>query len=230
MKHRLKPTLLGVTLATALAGAAPALAVAGTTLTVRVEGKNRTLLAPTKITTRSGWLTRNGAPKGACSAGSAAGALNVATRGSWGGKFEQSFGDYFITKILGDFEGGKAYFWDIFVNNVSASTGACGVKLHRGDQLLFAAVPASGIAYPLGLSGPAQARVGGSATVKVVSFDAKGKAKPLAGARVTGAGAGARSNRQGLVHVHISHSGWLVLRASDHGFVRSAPLRIDQLP
>ncbi len=227
LKHTRTLALLGVTATAALAGAAPALA--GTTVTVRIEGKNKTLLATKKVTAGAGWVTRSGAPKGACSAGSAAGALNTATHGAWAGAFEQSYDDYFITRILGDFESGSKTFWDIFVNNVSATTGACGITLHRGDQLLFAVVPASGITYPLGLQGPSQARVGGTETVKVIWFDGKGRAKPLRGAHVSGSGVSATSNAQGIVHIHISHPGTLVIKAAKGGYVRSAALRIAEV-
>jgi Domain of unknown function (DUF4430) len=228
MKRTRTLALLGVTATTALAGAAPALA--GTTVSVRIEGKNKTLLATRRVTTSSGWLTRFGAPKGACSAASAAGALNTATHGRWGGKFEQSYGDYFITRILGDFESGSKYFWDIFVGNVSASSGACGVKLHRGEQLLFAAVPVLGTAYPLGLQGPSRAHVDADVSVKAVWFDARGRAKALSGALVTGSGVFETSNAEGIVHIHISHSGTLSIHASKRGYVRSDSLRIVEQP
>ncbi len=228
MKHTRTLALLGVTATTALAGAAPALA--GTTVTVRIEGKNKTLLATRKVTTSPGWLTRLGAPKGACSSVSAAGALNTATHGRWGGTFESSYGDYFITRILGEFEGGSRYFWDIFVNNVSATSGACGVKLHRGEQLVFAAIPATGTAFPLGLRGPSQARVGDNVSLKTVWFDARGRAKPLSGALVTGSGVLATSNAQGIVHIRISHTGTLSIKASKRGYVRSDSLRIVEQP
>ncbi len=221
--------LLGVTATTALAGAAPALA--GTTVTVRIEGKNKTLLATRKVTTSSGWLTRFGAPKGACSAGSAAGALNTATHGAWSGRYGVGgYADYFITRILGDVESGSRSFWDIFVNDVSAASGACGITLHRGEQLLFAAVSASVHTYPLGLQGPSHALVGATVSVKTLWFDARGKAKPLAGALVTGSGVNAKSSAQGIVHIHISHPGTLSIRASKRGYVRSDSLRIVEQP
>jgi hypothetical protein len=229
MKHTRTLALLGVTATAALAGAAPAMA--GTPVSVRVEGKAKTLLGTKKITTATGWLTRYGAPKGACSAGSAAGALNTATRGHWGGTFDKDFGDYFITRILGEYESGTKVYWDIFVNNVAAKTGACGIKLHRGDQVLFAAVPSTGpVVHPLGLQGPSQARVGGTATVKVVSYDGQGRAKPFRGAQVSGSGVSATSNALGLVHIHISHTGTLFVKASKRDYVRSAALRIVELP
>ena len=116
-------------------------AAAGPTVTVRIEGAKRTLLAATAVHTTRGWLTRGGAPKGACSAASAAGALRSRPRGRWSGSWESKYGDYFVTRILGDTEGGKTSYWDLLVNNVAASTGACGVKLRNGDHLVFAAVP-----------------------------------------------------------------------------------------
>jgi Domain of unknown function (DUF4430) len=201
-------------------------------VTVRVEGKARTLLAPTKVRTHSGWITSYGAPRGACPARSGAGALEVATHHRWTGKFSAMLRDYFITRILGDFESGSRQFWDIFVNHRSATTGACGIKLHPGDQLLFAVASATSPrpTYTIALSGPGQARVGGSFAVKVVWWGGHGTAKPLAGARVSGAGVRVVTNRRGIATITVSHVGTLVLQASHAGYVRSAPLRVQELP
>jgi hypothetical protein len=65
---------------------------AGTRVSVRVEGKNRTLLADKVVQTRSGSITKGGAPSGACLASSGQGALDVATHGRWSGKFSTSLG------------------------------------------------------------------------------------------------------------------------------------------
>ncbi|MHB8658238.1 MAG: DUF4430 domain-containing protein [Solirubrobacteraceae bacterium] len=123
--------------------------------------------------------------RGACLADSAAGALNAATHGRWSGSFSKSYKDYFITAILGDTESGSKTYWEILVNNVPASTGACEVRLHRGDRLLFAAVPVTGPAvYPIGILAPSIATAGRSFAVKIVSYTASGKAKTLPGVTV----------------------------------------------
>ena len=185
MKHTI--ALLGAITAVA---AAPATAMAATGISVRVEGQSQTLLPATVVHVHAGSITKGGAPKGACSATSAAGALDTATHHRWNGKFYTSFSDYLITSILGvSYSGSKAkYFWDFFVNGVSASAGACSTTPHSGDQLMFAAVPLIDYgAYALVISGaPAHATAGRSFTVKVQYVNAKGKKVALRGARLTG--------------------------------------------
>jgi hypothetical protein len=205
----------GATLALVLASPGAALAV---TVAVRVEGKTHSLLAQTKVHTHNGWITKGGVPTGKCSAASGQGALDTATHHSWGGTFSSSLGSYFIKTILGETDNGPSIYWGIWVNNVSASTGACGIKLHKGDQLLFAAAPYP--AYPLGLIAPSSAHLGRSFAVKVVGFNASGKSKPLAGAHVNGG----VTNGQGIVHIVPTKKGTLDLGATDKGYIRDEVL------
>jgi hypothetical protein len=203
------------------AGAATAPAVS-----VRVEGLKHTLLEPTVVHVHGGSLTKFGAPSGACPAGSAAGALDRATRHHWVGTWSSSFHDYEITSILGEKHSFTSkFFWEIFVNNVPASFGACALKLHRGEQLVFAAVPVSATEYPIVLSPVGQPSTGHPFAVKVF-YIKHGKRKPISGARITGAGLVATSNRHGVATVTPPGAGRLVLHASAKGFVRSAPLTV----
>jgi hypothetical protein len=219
--------LCGAVFALAGGPTTAALAKPGTKVTVRVEGAAHTLLAPKTIHTHAGSIAKGGAPKGACLATSGAGALDVATHHRWDGKYSASLHDFFITKILGEYESGTKTFWEIFVNNVAASTGACGLKLHRGDQLLFAAVSATAKAvYPVGLKGSHRVKVGKRLNLRVVYYDAKGKAHPLAGATVKAGSLTATSNSHGVVHFVPTHVGRLVVRANKTGYVRAAPLRV----
>ena len=114
-----------------------AIAASGTTVTVQVRGKSKTLLAAKSVTLSSGSVTRGGAPVGKCPADTAQGALNVATHGHWSGKWYGSYDEYLITGILGDNETGKKYYWGLYVNGKSASKGACDVKLKSGEKILF---------------------------------------------------------------------------------------------
>lgn len=213
---------------------AAALAARGPAVTVRVEGVKRTRLLPKVVHTRSGWITRYGAPKGECSARSAQGALNVATKRRWRGVWTTAFGpEYEITSILGEthtFTHSK-YFWEIFADNVAASAGACELKLHRGEQLLFAAVPQSGNAYPTAIQAPGTVTAGHAFTVKVVWFNAKGKAKPLAHAHVTGTGVSATTDNSGTATLTATQAGKLVLHAhhawsASTAYVRAAPVTV----
>ncbi len=135
-------TILAVSGATlALAVASPvALAAGATQVTVRVEGKTHTLLKSKRVRTHAGSVTRGGAPRGACPATSAAGALDVATGHHWSATWFSGLDDFEIKRILGDTESTKKFFWAIWVDNRFATTGACEIRLHRGEHLLFAVV------------------------------------------------------------------------------------------
>ena len=223
--QRSKLTVLAGTAIIAVAAPATnAAAAVGTSVTVRVEGKSRTLLAPTVVQAHSGWITAGRVAPGRCSALSGQGALDVATHHRWAGKFSTSLGNYFITSILGETDNGPRYYWSIFVNNKPASTGACEIKLRRGDQVLFAA--ATYPEYPIGVTAPSSATVGRQFKLTVSGFTAAGKSKPLAGARVTGSGVSVTSNGKGVARVSARKAGSLVLRATDKGHIRSAPVTI----
>jgi hypothetical protein len=174
----------------ALAGAATAaLALApaslAATVTVRVQGRTKTLLPTKTVHLKPGSITRGGAATGACSATSAQGALADATRGNWQGSWYSSYNEYYITGILGLEETGKSYYWGLYVNNRFATAGACDEPLKPGSSVVFAVVPAKGSTEQLlGVQTPA-ARAGFPYTVQVVAYDAHGKARPLGGATVS---------------------------------------------
>jgi hypothetical protein len=215
MKRSRSLALGGLTIALA-SSPAVALAAGPTTVSVRIEGKSRTLLPATTVRTHTGSITKGGAPAGACPATTAAGALDVATRHSWNG----SYGTYglSVTSVLGESHPfTSTSYWSIFVDNKYASAGVCDLKLHRGEQILFAAVPEKGTEYPIVLSVPARARTGRSFTVKATYFGARGGAKPLAGVAVKGGGV---TNAQGVATVTATKQGKLSLTASRAGYIR----------
>lgn len=76
--------------------------------------------------------------------------------------------------------------WYLKVNHKNPELGGESVKLHAGDEVLWALEP---YPYPneLALSAPAEATAGTPFTVTVFSYDDKGKRKPVSGAKVTGA-------------------------------------------
>jgi hypothetical protein len=206
---------------------AAAAAASAPKVTIRIEGSRRTLLATTTVQApSSGSITKDGARKGDCPAVSAAGVLNVATKGSWSGSWSSKYDDFLITKILGDTESTKTSYWEILVDNVAASTGACEIKLHAGEQLLFAAVPLTGTGYPLAIKAPAGATTGKPFSVTVVSYNGKGVAGPLAGATVTGGGASATTNAKGIARLTERHAGTITLAASKTGYVRAAAVSV----
>jgi hypothetical protein len=228
MNFKKLSALGGATFVLAAIPAGAALAAGGTAVTVRVEGLKKTLLAPTQVHPRAGWITRYGAPKGECSGTSAQGALDLATRHKWRGVWSTEFGpEYEITSILGETHSftPPKYYWEIFTDNVAASAGACQLKLHPGEQLLFAAVPDSGTEYPLAIEAPRSATVGRTFDVEVVYFKG-GARKPLAGATLSVGGRSGKTDGHGMVLLTPSHAGTFVLRAEHSGYVRAAPVTL----
>jgi Domain of unknown function (DUF4430) len=195
-------------------------------VTIRIEGKTKTLLASTDVKTHPGSITVGGAPKGACPAKSAQGALDVATDHKWSGKWYGKYDEYEIFTILGDHESGTKYFWEIFVNNVAATAGACEIKLKPGDRLLFAAVSVKGIAYPTALIAPSHAVANQPFKVKVVYYNAKGKAKPLAGAVVSVKGHSAKTGSNGTITLTGDSAGTYSISESKSGYVRAVPVTV----
>ncbi len=210
------------------AGSSALGAASGPKVTVRIEGAKRTLLASATVRVPAGgWVTKDGAPKGRCPADSAAGALNVATHGAWSGSWSSKYDDYLITKILGDAERGRKAYWEILANNVAASTGACAIKLHPGEGLLFAVMPLRGTGYPLVIRAPRSATVGAAMKITVDYVNGKGASVPLAGARVSAPHATSkRTNAKGVATLRPRHAGNVILRARKPGYVRAAARKV----
>lgn len=81
--------------------------------------------------------------------------------------------------------------WYLKVNHKGAMVGADAAKIKAGDEVLFALAESDPktFAYPdeLALVVPAKATAGKAFTVTAYSYDDKGKRKPAAGVKVTGA-------------------------------------------
>lgn len=213
-------------LAAGRAAAARGHAAQPNTVTVRVQGVDRTLLAPTAVRIDSGWVTSFGAPAGKCPAASAQGALNAATDGHWFGKWSSEYSEYFVTRILGDLQPGSTDFWALYVNGRLASTGACDTTAHAGDTILFAAVPSKGrTPEVIGISLPARARVGQSVRARVVYYTPKGVRRPLAGARVRIDGRQLRTNASGRTRaLTVRAPGVSRVVATKRGFITGVAL------
>jgi Domain of unknown function (DUF4430) len=209
------------------AGATAATAAGNPPVTIRIEGATRTLLPTTIVHTLAGSITAGGAPAGACPGTSAAGALQAATHGSWSGSWSTTYNDYLISTILGETESGSPTYWDILVNNVAATTGACEIQLHPGDQLLFAAVGSSDKGYPLAIKAPSRVKKGHTFKATVVYYDAKGQARALAGATFAIGRHTGRTNAHGAISLTGGRRGLYTLRASAMGYIRTeATLRV----
>lgn len=110
-------------------------------MTVKVLGRAPAyeVLVKRRVTLSAKRVVKDG---GSCSGDSAAGALQLATKGRWGGTWEAKFGDYEVTRIEGiylPFESKSSanWYWSFLVNGKEASAGVCGTKPKRGEKLLF---------------------------------------------------------------------------------------------
>jgi hypothetical protein len=217
--------LCGATGAVVIAPAA-ALAAHGAKVTVRIEGAKKELLAPTSVQTHTGWVTKDGTKKGACPDTDAAGALDLATHGNWGGIQDKTFG-LELTAIFGEKHTFKSpMFWDLFIDNKVAQAGICGLKLHNGDSLVFAATSIKKPGDLILIKAPKTATVNKPFNVKVTLLSAKGKGKPLAGAKVSIGKQSVVTKANGTVSVKSGNAGKIVLHAAHKGDVRSAPVTV----
>ena len=221
MKHRRYLPVAGTLAALSLVSAAPALAARS--VSVRVEGATRTLLpARTVAVPSTGSITKGGTPAGSCAASTAAGALDVATRHRWDGTYSSGLGIE-VSAILGTTLSYKhGSYWGFYVDNRYASAGICSTRLHAGEQLLFAAVPAKGaVPKPIVIAAPGRVTAGRSFTVRTFDYPGRGSStKPVSGVRL--AGARGETNSRGVATVTATHAGRLRLVGSRSGYVRSA--------
>ena len=222
-----------VAVLTLLLTPAAASAVSGTpaAVGVRVEGAADTLLPRTAVTTTTTQVVKDGT--NACSGTSTAGALELATAGSWAGVWNGGFGSYSVDTVKGESHVfGSGRYWGLFLNGYAAPSGICGVQMQAGDELLVAAISETGTAGVLELAGvPATAKPGVPFTVTVTrkvtdfpppTYDPVNSSAPVAGATVAGATTGA----DGTAAVTLSARGPATLRASDTGDVRSVPAAV----
>jgi hypothetical protein len=79
--------------------------------------------------------------------------------------------------------------WYLKINHRSQAVSGDKAKIHAGDEVLWDLAPSYPYPDELGLTAPAEATAGLPFTVSVVSYDEKGKSKPAAGVKVTGASA-----------------------------------------
>ena len=219
MPRSILGSLAGAVAVTALA--APLAHAAGTPakVTVRVEGPSATI-ADAQVRTLARPVVKDG--EHACSGTSAAGALELATKGRWDASYNDSFG-YFLTSVGGVAPSGGGY-WVVWRNGRSSMTGLCDTELRAGDELLlFVCTPTpdfSGCANrPLGLIAPK--RSGAAPTVRVVAYAPDGRATPVAGATVSGGVKAVRTDARGRAKVTLRRGGGS-LRATRAGDVPSA--------
>lgn len=202
--------------------ATPAALAASVPVTVRVEGPTKTLVSRAVTTgTKDTFVVKDGDPSHRCPASSAAGALEFATRGAWGGNYDTMFSDYLVDTIAGVKPGGSDSFWSFWVNTRFASSGVCSTDLKPGDKVLFFLSGPSNPS-PLALVAPRSVRHGRAFTVKVAALSGSGPAKVAANATVTAGGRTFRSDSRGRVVLTFARRGVIRLQATRTGDIRSA--------
>ena len=224
MRISSRSALLVVALVCLLVPSSVVAADAPATVTVRVEGLSETKVPPTLVTTTTTPVVKDGSEADSCPGTSAAGALQLATAGSWSGQWFGSEVGYSVETIGGEsylFDSGSNanYFWSFWVNNVfQTEHGVCGVEMNPGDQvLLFVECEGSECPpnpTPLEIEAPATANVGEATTVTVKQYNAKGEASPAVGANIIGGDAGASTDSQGHATLKFFGAGTYTLRVS----------------
>jgi hypothetical protein len=219
-----------ITLPGALAGMllalAPATALAGPTVSVRVEGQSATLLERTVVT-----LPDVPPPvPGGCARYRAGAALEEATKGNW----DRS---QFTSTILGEtHQFADSDYWAEWVDRGQGyqfGSGICVDRLEDGDELLMLVDRAPAPAFvptvfPLDLEGlPATAQVGTTVGLTVVEYRTDGtpgtsQRVPVEGATISGGGASATTGPDGVAQVRLDQTGTVVLKAARAGSVPSA--------
>ena len=203
-----------------------------TRVTVRIEGLNRTLVAPVVIPARAQTIDKDGNPADTCTGDTAAVALERATHGNWTGSYSKGGLGYAVIAIKGEsypFTG--SYYWSFWINGKAASTGICGTTLHAGDSLLFfpqcsastAAGCAQGLFNPpvLKLRVPKSAVKGHSVAIGVTSLaNANSAASPAQGATVLVGGKSHTVPASGQVRVTFAKAGTFTVKATQTGSIR----------
>jgi len=219
MKFRSRAGLAAGVVAAALC--APAVALAGPTVTVRVEGAGGTLLERTRVT-----LPDTPPPVASCDAHTPAAAIEVATAGNWD---RQSFTE----TILGELHKfDDSDYWAEWLDQGAGyerGAGICTDVLKTGDEvvMLVDRSPAPTFAptvFPLDVEGlPAQVRVGSAITVTVVEYRSatggtgEGDRTPVAGATVRAGSATATTGADGRATLTLAQRGTFTVKATRAG-------------
>jgi hypothetical protein len=227
--------LFGLACLTVLLPAVAAQASVPATVTVHVEGAERTLLAPTEVTTTSTPVIKDGNLEHSCAGGSAAGALQLATGGNWNGEWFGGFGGYSAETILGEthaFEPSQPanFFWSYWLDGKSSSVGICEGELSTGESVLFFPEcfseaepnPCPPPPSPLSVSAPVSAERGASVTVTVSALaNPSGAISPAVGATVSAGGVSATTDAAGHATLTLSQAGQIQVQATAPDSVRS---------
>lgn len=212
--------------------AMPATALAGPTVSVRVEGQAATLVSK-QVTLPDAPTSANAAACGPPSASSAFEALDAATGGDW----DRS---PFASTVLGETHTfADSDYWAVWIGRAGGflfGGGLCDDILQAGDELLMLVdvAPAPSYAstvFPLAMRGvPATVRPGEPFTVRVDEYQPEngtpgtGKAGTADGVEVTGGSSSAKTVG-GAASITLTERGEAILRATRAG-TRARPLSV----
>jgi hypothetical protein len=221
--------------AAALLAPAAAQAAAPSNVTIRVEGVSRTVLPKSAVRTTAALVNKDGKDGHDCEGTTAAGALEIATQGNWGGTYFSGLGwsveRVFEYELAFDKTASRDYYFAYWRNYEFQNVGICS-DVQEGDDLLL--VPDCfgdcGHAQPLRLQVPAAATAGTPVEARVTEYtvtdnpDYSGTSAshPAVGATVTVGETTATTDAQGIARVTLPTRGPQALRATKAGFVPSA--------
>jgi hypothetical protein len=117
-----------------------------------------------------------------------------------------------ICGVGGNVASGEAS-WYLKVNHRNPNVGGDSAKLSAGDDVLWYLSPTFPYPDELVLSSPRKATAGKPFTVRVFAYDDKGRRRPAAGAKVTGAAQPTGSD--GRTEVTLRHPALVVARDGD---------------
>jgi hypothetical protein len=192
---------------------------------VRVEGPTGTLVPTVAVNLTPTAVEKDGRSADSCSGLSAAGALQQATHGSWGGTWYASYHSYLLTTI-DRVKLSASKYWAFWVNNAPASQGICGYDPKFHDSLLFfpecdgkGCPPAAGV---LAISAAQIATVGEPFNVAVTAYnETSGKPAKAAGVTVSAGGASATTGAGGSAALTFAHAGRFELSAQKRDAIRT---------
>jgi hypothetical protein len=228
MKLR-SPAGLTAGLVVSMLFAAPAVAAGPANVHIRAEGMSGTVLPRAAVTTTTATVNKDGQAGHDCSGTSAAGALERATAGDWGGTWFNGLG-YGVDRVRAVSSDPASQYWTLWVNYKYSDLGICDAVLQTADDvLLFIDCFASCTSpKPLRLSRvPATAAPGATAGVLVETFNVMGfpsvtQPVPAVGATVSAGGQQFTTGPDGIAQVTFAGSGPVNVQATKADHVRSA--------
>jgi len=234
--RRMLPALAGIVLGVFMLVVGVATALAGPTVTVRIEGESGTLLPATAVT------LEKPEPVSGCPYNSVAAAINLAVNGNWDhGEANKGGGDFTET-ILGETHEftNNSDTWAEWVD-YKWGGGICSDLLSEGDQVLMVADHEPEPFYdptvlPLVVSNTPSTVQSGSAfnvevdeittTTTTFASPGEGTPKPATGVTISGGGSSAVTGSNGVATLALTSTGTVTLRATKPGDAPSASFTV----